>query len=148
MAKNGKEEAAQLERPWLAHYPAGMTWEIDTQAYANVLEVLEEAFQKFAAAPALENLGYEMSYAELERQSRQLAAFFQARGLVRGDTLAIQMPNVLQYTITLFAGIRAGLRLVNINPLYTPAEMRGPLIDSQAKAIVVLANFAHKLESV
>ncbi|HEU4581438.1 MAG TPA: AMP-binding protein [Polyangiaceae bacterium] len=148
MAKNGKEVAAQPERPWLAHYPAGTSWEIDTKAYANVLELLEEAFQKYAGCPAQENLGYEMSYAELERQSRQLAAFFQARGLRPGDTLAIQMPNVLQYAVTLFAGIRAGLRLVNINPLYTPAEMRRPLLDSRAKAIVILANFAHKLESV
>jgi long-chain acyl-CoA synthetase len=148
MAKNGKVDAAQPERPWLAHYPAGVTWEIDTKAYANVLEVLEEAFQKFAGAPALENLGHEMTYADLERQSRQLAAFFQARGLVPGDTLAIQLPNVLQYTVTLYAAIRAGLRIVNVNPLYTPSEMRGPLVDSQAKAIVVLANFAHKLEGV
>jgi long-chain acyl-CoA synthetase len=148
MAENVNEQAAQPERPWLAHYPAGMTWDIDTKAYANVLEVLEEAFQKYAGAPAQENLGYEMSYAELERQSRQLAAFFQARGLAPGDTLAIQMPNVLQYAVTLFAGIRAGLRIVNINPLYTPSEMRGPLVDSRAKAIVILANFAHKLEGV
>jgi long-chain acyl-CoA synthetase len=99
MAENVKDETAQSERPWLAHYPAGMMWDVDTQAYANVLEVLEEAFQKFAGAPAQENLGYEMSYAELERQSRQLAAFFQAKGLVPGDTLAIQMPNVLQYLV-------------------------------------------------
>jgi long-chain acyl-CoA synthetase len=148
LADNAKQVAAQSERPWLAHYPAGMAWEIDTKAYANVLELLEEAFQKYAAAPAQENLGYEMSYGELDRQSRQLAAFFQARGLRPGDTLAIQMPNVLQYAVTLFAGIRAGLRLVNINPLYTPAEMRRPLLDSRAKAIVILANFAHKLESV
>src|SRR4051812_3338770 len=117
MAEDGKQHAAKPERPWLAHYPPGVAWEIDTRAYANVLEILEEAFQKYAGAPAQENLGYAMSYGELERQSRQLAAFFQARGLARGDTLAIQMPNVLQYAVTLFAGIRAGLRIVNINPL-------------------------------
>jgi long-chain acyl-CoA synthetase len=89
-----------------------------------------------------------MSYGEVEEHSRALATFFQTKGLKPGDTLAIQMPNVLQYMITLFAGIRAGLRIVNLNPLYTPTEMTGPLRDSGAKAIVVLANFADKLEKV
>jgi long-chain acyl-CoA synthetase len=136
------------ERPWLQHYPAGLNWHIPTDSYRNVLELLEPTFQAYADAPAQENLGQVMSYRELEEQSRQLAAFFQARGLKPGDTLAIQMPNVLQYVVTLFAGIRAGLRIVNVNPLYTPAEMRGPLSDSRAKAIVILANFADKLEKV
>jgi long-chain acyl-CoA synthetase len=125
-----------------------VSWEIRTDTYRNVLELIEPAFEDYADAPAQENLGHVMSYRQLERQSRQLAAFFQAQGLKPGDTLAIQMPNILQYVVTLFAGIRAGLRIVNINPLYTTAEMRGPLRDSQAKAIVVLANFADKLEKV
>jgi long-chain acyl-CoA synthetase len=136
------------ERPWLDHYPEGMSWAIATDTYRNVLELLEPAFQGHADSPAQENLGQSMSYRELELQSRQLAAFFQARNLQPGDTLAIQMPNVLQYAVTLLAGIRAGLRIVNINPLYTPAEMRGPLRDSRARAIVILANFADKLEKV
>jgi long-chain acyl-CoA synthetase len=139
---------APPERPWLKHYPPGVSWEIATDRYRNVVELLEETFQMHAAAPAQENLGYSMSYGQLEAQSRRLAAFFQGRGLKPGDTLAIQMPNVLQYAIALFAGIRAGLRIVNINPLYTAAEMRGPLRDSRAKAIVVLANFADKVQAV
>jgi long-chain acyl-CoA synthetase len=141
-------EVASLERPWLRHYPQWMKWDIATDTYANVLELLEETFRAYPDAPAQENLGYSMSYGKLEEQSRQLAAFFQSRGLKQGDTLAIQMPNVLQYAVALFAGIRAGLRIVNINPLYTVAEMRGPLRDSRAKAIVILANFADKLQKV
>ncbi|MEO8180974.1 MAG: AMP-binding protein [Deltaproteobacteria bacterium] len=140
--------AGAPERPWLHHYPEGVSWGIATDTYRNVLELLEPAFQTHADAPAQENLGQRMSYRQLEQQSRQLAAFFQARNLQPGDTLAIQMPNVLQYAVTLLAGIRAGLRIVNINPLYTPAEMRGPLRDSRARAIVILANFADKLEKV
>jgi len=140
--------AAPSDRPWLSHYPDGVKWDIATDSYRNVIELLEEAFRTFAASPAQENLGYSMTYRELDEQSKTLAAFFQAQGLKQGDTLAIQMPNVLQYAVALFAGIRAGLRLVNINPLYTPAEMRGPLKDSRAKAIVILANFADKLEKV
>src|SRR6188768_1061942 len=124
---------ALLERPWLKHYPPGVSWEIATDKYRNVIELLEETFQLYADAPAQENLGYRMSYGQLDAQSRRLAAFFQSRGLKPGDTLAIQMPNVLQYAVALFAGIRAGLRIVNINPLYTPSEMRGPLRDSHAK---------------
>src|SRR5690349_8068316 len=127
---------ARPERPWLKHYPAGVRWDIATDKYRNVLELLEEAFQTYADTAAQENLGYSMSYAQVEEQSRRLAAFFQARGLKAGDTLAILMPNVLQYPIALFAGIRAGLRIVNLNPLYTATEIRGPLRDSRAKAIV------------
>jgi long-chain acyl-CoA synthetase len=140
--------ALNSARPWLHHYPAEMKWDIATDVYRNVLEVLEEALRSYADAPAQENLGYTMSYRQLDEQSRALAAFFQARGLKSGDTLAIQMPNVLQYVVALVAGIRAGLRIVNVNPLYTAAEMRGPLRDSHAKAIVILANFADKLQKV
>lgn len=136
------------ERPWLKHYPAGVRWDTATDEYRSVIELLEEAFRKYANAPAQENLGYTMSYAELDEQSRRLAAFFQARGLKPGDTLALQMPNVLQYAIALVAGIRAGLRIVNLNPLYTPPEIRAPLRDSKAKALVVLANFANKVQAV
>jgi len=136
------------ERPWLRHYLSGTSWEIPTDTYRNVLELMESAFEAYADAPAQENLGKVMSYRQLEQQSRQLAAFFQARGLKPGDTLAIQMPNVLQYAVTLLAGIRAGLRIVNINPLYTTTEMHGPLRSARAKAIVILANFADKLEQV
>jgi len=139
---------APAERAWLSSYPKGVRWDIATDKYRNVVEVLEDAFQGFADSPAQENLGYTMSYAQLEEQSRRLAAFFQARGLKPGDTLALQMPNVLQYPVALLAGIRAGLRIVNLNPLYTASEIRGPLRDSKAKAIVVLANFADKVQAV
>ncbi len=146
-AQNAPETSAS-DRPWLNHYAEGVRWDVATDTYKNVLELLEETFQTYADSPAQENLGYTMTYRQLDEQSRQLAAFFHARGLRPGDTLAIQMPNVLQYPVALFAGIRAGLRIVNINPLYTPAEMRGPLKDSRAKAIVILANFADKLQQV
>src|SRR5204862_8305007 len=121
------------------HYPQGLEWDIDTDTYRNVLELLEETFRSYADAPAQENLGYVMSYRQLEEQSRHLAAFFQSNGLKPGDPLALQMPNILQYPVALFAGIRAGLRIVNLHPLYTPAAMRGPLRYSEAKAIVILA---------
>src|SRR5690606_28848683 len=135
-----------VERPWLAHYPPGVEWDLPIDAHRTVVDLLEAAFRTYARNPAQENLGHTMSYRELDEQSRQLAAYCRARGLHPGDTLAIQMPNVLQYSVALFAGIRAGLRIVNINPLYTVPEMLGPLRDSNAQAIVVLANFADKLE--
>lgn len=147
-SNGASKAAASTDRPWLADYAKGVNWDIPTDTYRNALELVEATFQNFAAGPAQENLGYTMRYSEVERLSRELATFFQVKGLKPGDTLAIQMPNVLQYLVTLFAGIRAGLRMVNINPLYTPAEMRGPLRDSGAKAIVILANFADKLEKV
>jgi long-chain acyl-CoA synthetase len=143
-----RRNTTTAHRPWLSSYPVEARWDIATDTYRNVIELVDEALQTYADAPALENLGYTLSYRRLDQQSRQLAAFFQARGLEAGDTLAIQMPNVLQYPVVLFAAVRAGLRIVNINPLYTTHEMRGPLRDSGAKAIVILANFADKLEQV
>ncbi len=136
------------ERPWLDHYPEGVSWDIETDEYTNVLEIIEGALQRFAGAPAVENLGVTLTYREIDEQSRALAAYFQSRGLKQGDTLAIQMPNVIQYVVTLVAGIRAGLRIVNLNPLYTASEMRGPLRSTKAKAIVILSNFASKLEEL
>ncbi|MGB3617481.1 MAG: AMP-binding protein [Catalinimonas sp.] len=137
-----------ISRPWLDHYPPGIEWDVPVDTFQNIMELLEATFERYRDHPAQENLGHTMTYREVEEQSRHLAAFFQANGLRPGETLAIQMPNVLQYEVALFAAIRAGLRVVNLNPLYTPAELRKPLIDSEARGIVVLANFADKIEAV
>ncbi len=138
----------ELPRPWLDHYPEGVPWDIPTDKYKNAIELLESTFSRYPDSPAVENLGRTLTYRELEEQSEALAAYLQHRGFEPGDTLAIQMPNVIQYVVTLFAAIRAGLRIVNLNPLYTTSEMRGPLKTTRAKGIVILSNFASKLEEL
>ncbi|SDK77188.1 long-chain acyl-CoA synthetase [Catalinimonas alkaloidigena] len=134
--------------PWLNSYPEGVTWDIDPAAYSNVVEMLEEMFARYGDHEAQENLGYTMTYDQLEEASCHFAAFLQSNGLKPGDRIALQMPNVLQYLVALYGAIRAGLTIVNLNPLYTASEMLKPLRDSDAKAIVILANFADKLEKI
>jgi long-chain acyl-CoA synthetase len=137
------------EKIWLKNYPKGIPAEIDTNRYGSLLALLEEVFAKFAGKPAYHNLGYTMTYTELERLSRDFAAFLQnLPGLARGDRVAVMMPNLLQYPVVLFGILRAGLTVVNVNPLYTPRELEYQLKDSGAKAIVILENFANTLQRV
>ena len=135
-------------RPWLKNYPANMPANIDPDSYPNLLAILEETFKKYRFKPAFSSFGKEMTYDEVDYSSRQLAAYFHSRGLAAGDKLAIMMPNILQYPIVLFAALRAGLVIVNTNPLYTPREMKHQFTDSGAKAIVIVENFASKLEEI
>ena len=136
------------QRPWLNAYPEGVPAEIDPEGYASLKALIERSFHKFADLPAFSNAGARLSYAETDELSRRLAAFLQARGLRHGDRVAIMMPNLLQYPVAVFAALRAGLVVVNVNPMYTPRELEHQLRDSGARAILVLENFAHTVEQV
>lgn len=135
-------------RPWLKHYPPNMPANIDPDSYKNLLEILDETFNKYRYKIAFTCFGKDLTYDEVDRYSKQFAAYLHSRGLEPGDKLAIMMPNVLQYPIVLFGALRAGLTIVNTNPLYTPREMKHQFTDSGAKAIVIIENFAHHLESI
>lgn len=137
------------ERTWLDHYPQGMPTRINLGAYASLAAVLEEAFRRFRDRPSFANFGKQLSYGQVDQLSRQFAGYLTGTlGLAKGDRLAIMMPNVLQYPIALFGALRAGLVVVNTNPMYTARELKHQLEDSGAKAIVVLDNFAATLQQV
>jgi long-chain acyl-CoA synthetase len=139
----------QDTKPWLKNYPKGVNAEITTDEFASLGDMLQYTFNKYADKPAFSNMGHVLSFADIDRLSKQLAAYFQNElKLNKGDRIVIQMPNLLQYPVTLFAALRAGLVVVNMNPLYTADEMAHFLTDSGAVAIVVLENFADKLEKV
>ena len=138
----------QQERPWLAQYPAGVPAEINPDAYPSVVAVLDDAIARFRDRPAFSSFGKTITYAELDRLSTRLAAYLAGLGLRRGDRVAIMMPNCLQYPISTFGILRAGLTVVNINPLYTPRELKQQLVDSGASAIIVLDNFGHTVQQV
>ena len=138
-----------MTRIWLKSYPAGMPAEIDADLFTSIPDLLEKIAVKFAGKPAFHNLGCTMSYAELERLSRDFAAFLQGLpGMAKGERVAIMAPNLLQYPVALFGILRAGMIVVNVNPLYTPRELEHQLKDSGAKAIVILENFASVLQQV
>ncbi len=132
---------------WLKNYPVGIPAEIDADQFDSIGDLFEKLAVKFADRPAYHNLGLTMSYAALERQSRAFAAFLQALpGMGKGERVAIMSPNLLQYPVALFGILRAGMTVVNVNPLYTPRELEHQLKDSGAKAIVILENFASVLQ--
>ena len=138
-----------IERPWLEHYPAGVPEQIDINQYASVPAMLEEAFARFRDRPAFANFGRQLSYGQIDTMSYQFAGYLTGvLKLGKGDRIAIMMPNVLQYPIVLFGALRAGLVVVNANPMYTARELKHQLEDAQVKAIVVLDNFAATLEQV
>jgi long-chain acyl-CoA synthetase len=137
------------ERPWLAHYPEGVPAQIDTNQYASVAAVVEEAFERFRQRPAFASFGKQLSYGQIDELSRQFAGYLTGvLKLNKGDRVAIMMPNVLQYPIALFGALRAGMVVVNTNPMYTARELKHQLEDAGAKAIVVLDNFAATLQQV
>ena len=132
-----------MNRPWLDAYPPGVPSEIDPDRYESLVDLLESSFERNANQPAFRNLGKQMSFAEAERFSRDFAAFLQSQvQLQQGDRVAVMMPNLLQYPVVAFGILRAGLAVVNVNPLYTARELEHQLADSGAKALVVLENFA------
>ncbi|MBV2183040.1 MAG: AMP-binding protein [Rhizobium sp.] len=136
-----------MERIWLKSYPPGIPAEIDADAYTSVVDLFEQSVARFAARPAYVCMGEAISYAELDRWSRELAAYFRnVLGLPPGARVALMLPNVLQYPVALFAILRAGCTVVNCNPLYTVRELEYQLADSGASAIVVLENFASAVE--
>jgi long-chain acyl-CoA synthetase len=135
-------------RPWLATYPKGVPANIDPEAYPSVVAMLDEILKKYAKQPAFANMGKSITFGELDQLSKQFGAYLLSRGLEPGDRVALMMPNLLQYPIALFGALRAGLVLVNTNPLYTPREMSHQFNDSGAKAIVICENFAANLEKI
>lgn len=137
-----------MEKYWFNRYPPGTPSEIIVDSTATLTSLLEQSCARFASLPAFHNWGTTLTYAELERRSRRFAAYLQSSGFRKGDRIALMLPNLLQYPVALFGALRAGLIVVNTNPLYTPRELEHQLKDSGASAIVVLANFAHVLQKV
>lgn len=138
-----------FERPWLAQYPQGVPAQIDVDEFPSVVAVLESAIQKYRDRPAFANLGKTLTYAQIDELSAQFAAYLLGElKLKKGDRVAIMMPNCLQYPIATFGVLRAGLTVVNTNPMYTARELRHQLVDSGASAILVLDNFAHTVQEV
>jgi long-chain acyl-CoA synthetase len=137
-----------MEKTWLKAYPEGVSATVDLGRYASLLELFDESFKKFGPRPAFEFMGQVMTYAQFQEHSRALAAYLQTLGMNKGDRIAVMMPNVPQYPITVAAILRAGYVVVNVNPLYTPRELEHQLKDSGARAIVIMENFAHTLQQV
>ena len=134
------------DRIWLGSYPPGVPADIDVALYESIVALMEESFRKYAARVAYSFMGKDITYAQTDSLSQAFAAYLQGLGLSKGDRVAVMMPNVPQYPVAVAAILRAGLVLVNINPLYTPRELEHQLKDSGSKAIVILENFATTLE--
>jgi long-chain acyl-CoA synthetase len=137
-----------MEKPWLKSYPTGVPIQIDLSGYRSIVDILEQSCATHKDRMAYHNMGAELSYSELDYLTRNFAASLQAMGLKQGDRIALMMPNILQYPVALFGALRAGLVIVNTNPMYTARELRHQLVDAGAKAIVVVENFASVLEKV
>ncbi len=138
-----------LERPWLASYPAGVPQQIDADEYPSIVSVLQSSLEKYRDRKAFTNMGRSLTYADVDRLSKQFAAYLLGElKLKKGDRVAIMMPNCLQYPIATFGILRAGLTVVNTNPMYTARELRHQLVDSGASAIVVLDNFGKTVQDV
>ena len=141
--------AGTVDPIWLKSYPAGTPRTIDPDSYPSLHAMLLESCRLHAARPAFESLRARMTYGEWDRDSRGFAAFLREElGCRAGDRLAIMLPNMLAYPVALLGTLRAGLIAVNVNPLYTPRELKEQLKDCGATAIVIMENFAHKLEQV
>jgi len=133
---------------WIEHYSGGVPAEIDTEEFNSVVEIFEQSCEQYADSAAFVNFGRELTYRDLDQRSKAFGAWLQSRGLKKGDRVAVMLPNLLQYPIALFGILRAGLVVVNTNPLYTARELKHQLNDSGARAILVLENFAHTLAGV
>ncbi len=138
-----------MEKIWLKNYPKGVSPEVDLSKYSSLYAIYEESIKMFGDKKAFTNMGVSLTFNELDRRVDQFASFLQNElKLKKGDRIAIQMPNVLQFPIIAFAALRSGLIIVNTNPLYTAKEMQYQFKDSGAKAIVILANYAHLLQTI
>lgn len=134
--------------PWIRMYPAGIPPEIKLYEHESLVALFEDGFVRFRDRVAFENMGTTMTYGELDEVSRHFAAFLQSLGMKKGDRIAIQMPNLLQFPVAFVGALRAGLIVVNTNPLYTPREMEHQFRDSGASAIVIVSNFAANLQKI
>lgn len=138
-----------MSEAWFSHYPEGVPKEINLETYSSVLDILGQAVIRFKSRPAYTNMGATLSFEEVDRLSRHFAAFLQNKlQLKKGDRIALQMPNLLQYPVALFGALKAGLVVVNTNPLYTAREMAHQFKDSGVKAVVLGAMSAHHLEEI
>jgi long-chain acyl-CoA synthetase len=138
-----------LEKVWLKSYPPGMPEEVPDPPFRSVRDLFEQAFEKYPNKPAYTNMGRTLTYAELDRMSMRFACYLQnTLGLTRGERVAIMLPNVLQYPVVMCGIFRAGLVVVNVNPLYTARELLHQLKDSGTRCVIILENFAHILENV
>jgi len=138
-----------IERPWLAQYPAGVPAEIDVDEFQSIPAVLDQSIRQFGDRPAFTNMGKALTYAQLDELSRQFAGYLLGQlKLKKGDRVAIMMPNCLQYPIATFGVLRAGLTVVNVNPMYTARELKHQLVDSGAAVVLVLDNFARTVQEV
>ena len=138
-----------MEKVWFQNYPEGSPTTLDTSKYDSILDILDKAIREHPDRPAYINMGQVLTFRKLEERSRAFAAYLQNElKLERGERVALMMPNLLQYPIALFGILRAGLVVVNVNPLYTPRELEHQLKDSGATAIVVVSNFASTLEKI
>jgi len=136
------------QRPWLKNYPGGVPANIDPEAFCSVVEMMEATFEKYRKQVAFSCMGKGLTFDQIDKMSRNFGAYLLSRGLEPGDKIALMMPNLLQYPVALFGALRAGLVIVNTNPLYTPREMKHQFSDSGAKAIVIAENFASNLEQI
>lgn len=141
--------AAETPKIWLSEYTPGVPAEIDIDTYVSAVDLLEQSIRRFRNNVAFECMGVELRYDDLDRLTQDFASYLQnVLGLDKGDRVAIMMPNLLQYPIVLFGILRAGMTVVNVNPLYTPRELEHQLKDSGARAIVIVENFCHTLQQV
>jgi long-chain acyl-CoA synthetase len=135
-----------MEKIWLKQYPPGVPENVDVQACASLVALMEDSFVKYRDRCAYRYMGRSFSFGEVDEMSRALAAYLQGAGLAKGDRVALMMPNVPQYPVAVAAVLRAGCVVVNVNPLYTPRELEHQIKDSGARAIVVIENFATTLQ--
>lgn len=136
------------QRPWLSQYPAGIPANVDMETHPTLIGLLSKTYGEYGSKAAFSCMGKDLSYTELDKQSTALGAYLHFRGLQPGDRVALMMPNMLQYPIALHALLKAGLVIVNTNPLYTPPEMKHQFTDSGVKAIIIAENFAANLEKI
>lgn len=133
-----------MEKIWLKNYPEGVPEEINPEQFSSIAEMFATTVKNYPNSPAVSNMGTTYTYAELDKKTDHFAAFLQKKlDLQKGDRLALMMPNAIQYFVAVFAAFKAGLVIVNVNPLYTKRELTNQLKDSGAKAILVMENFAH-----
>lgn len=137
-----------MEKTWLKHYDPRVSPEINPDRYSSVVDIFEQSVKQYKDGTAYINMGHTMTFAELDKLSAQFAAYLQNSGLKRGDAVAIMMPNMLQYPVAMFGVLRAGMVVVNVNPLYTARELKHQLNDANVKTIIIVENFACTLEEV
>ncbi|MBV9077061.1 MAG: AMP-binding protein, partial [Methylobacteriaceae bacterium] len=147
VAESPAPGGADPARPWLGRYPDGVPATIDVARLPTIPEILARTVSRFAERPALESFGVRLTYRELAAKAEAVAAWLQARGIGRGDRVAIMLPNVMAYPPILFGTLMAGGTVVNVNPLYTPRELTGQIRDSGARILFVIENFAHTVEA-